>query len=157
MTQERKSSIGGKSVRRQDLRLTMVAYLGRMATMAKKQKNSEPPPKQPERMRACHRFTEKLERAIPHGKLVSTFVDAKVPGARGKLGRWRKGSIIQLDQAFLVARHLGLSLDWLADDERTEGLPLGPKEMTPGVATKTKADPPPKPSRSRAKRGARHD
>jgi hypothetical protein len=82
---------------------------------AMKAKNGMPPKSRPKKPRCCLRFTEKVEAAIPHGELVRTFDGLGLP--RNLLKRWREGRTVRLDYAWLVAKHLGLTLDSLADDE----------------------------------------
>jgi hypothetical protein len=102
---------------------------------AMRRKKSSPPKSQPKTMRCCCRFQEKVESAIPHGELVRTFDALNLP--RNLLKRWREGRVVRLDYAWLVARHLGLTLDSLADDDlsypaQREASRSG--EMIPGQA-----------------------
>jgi transcriptional regulator with XRE-family HTH domain len=81
---------------------------------------SKPPKPEPKKMRACHRFVEKLARELG-GDECQTLVDAGVP--RSQLSNWRGGSKVTLDYAWMVAHHVGVSLDYLANDELDEPLP----------------------------------
>src|SRR5262245_5253881 len=100
-------------MRRKHLRLTHVPDEGTISRMPKKL----PQPKQPERMIAATKFAEKVAGASPHGEIISTFERAGIPSERSKLANWLDGRIVQLDHAWLIARELGLSLDYLANDD----------------------------------------
>jgi hypothetical protein len=113
--------------------LTVGGSLEKMNAM--RRKKVSPPKSRPKTMRCCCRFVEKVESAIPHGELVRTFDGLSLP--RNLLKRWREGRVVRLDYAWLLARHLGLTLDSLADDELSYPAPREARrsgEMIPGQA-----------------------
>jgi hypothetical protein len=113
--------------------LTVGGSLEKMNAM--RRKKVSPPKSQRKTMRCCCRFVEKVESAIPHGELVRTFDGLGLP--RNLLKRWREGSVVRLDYAWLLARQLGVTLDSLADDELSYPAPREASrsgEMIPGQA-----------------------
>ncbi len=74
-----------------------------------------PPKPEKKRSYACHRFLDKLTAEIVKGDEVRMLKEAKLPA--NQLSRWRKGSRIFLDYAWMIANRLGVSLDYLANDE----------------------------------------
>jgi hypothetical protein len=97
-----------------DLRLTRGAHHGNNLAMARRR-----PPKPGKKvLRACHAFVAKLDEVLarrpePEARLLA---DSGIPA--NALGRWRAGRVIRLDDAWALAKRLGVSLDLLADDGR---------------------------------------
>jgi hypothetical protein len=97
-----------------DLRLTHGAHHGNNLAMARRR----PPKPGKKALRACHAFVAKLDEVLarrpePEARLLA---DSGIPA--NALGRWRAGRVIRLDDAWALAKRLGVSLDLLADDGR---------------------------------------
>ncbi len=69
-------------------------------------------------MSACHHFVAKLDTVPFPASETDTCRAAGIP--ENSITRWREGRKIHLDHAYRLAKRLGLSLDWLADDEREQ-------------------------------------
>lgn len=96
-----------------ELRLTTPLPNVRMRGMKK------PPPKARKReMTACHHFVAKLGTVPFPAAETETCRAAGIP--ENSITRWREGRKIHLDHACRLAKKLGISLDWLADDERQQ-------------------------------------
>src|SRR3954469_19766848 len=79
----------------------------------------KPPPKARKReMTACHHFVSKLETVPFPAAETETCRAAGIP--ENSVTRWREGRKVHLDHAYRLAKRLGVSLDWLADDERVK-------------------------------------
>jgi transcriptional regulator with XRE-family HTH domain len=82
---------------------------------------------EPVAMLSCRRFLEKLERLIPPTQQKTYEERAEIP--KGKITKWRRGEQhIRLEEAWRLARELGVSLEFLADDTQDE-------EAKPGLTT----------------------
>jgi hypothetical protein len=106
-----------KMVHGHDLRLTTVARLATIPSMKKSRKN-QPPPSVKREMHACRLFVAKLDSVLPKAAQTATFAELGIP--RNQIKRWRDGRTVRLDYAWLLAKKLAVSLEWLADDERPE-------------------------------------
>lgn len=69
-------------------------------------------------MTACLKFVAKLE-TVPF-PAAETAICRLCGIPENSITRWREGRKIHLDHAFRLARQLGVSLDWLADDDREQ-------------------------------------
>jgi transcriptional regulator with XRE-family HTH domain len=109
-----------KALQEHEMRLTANCRFGKNRGMNRREI-------EPVAMLTCRRFLEKLERLIPPTQQKTYEERAEIP--KGKITKWRRGEQhIRLEEAWRLARELGVSLDWLADDARE--MPPG-DEMSP--------------------------
>lgn len=84
----------------------------------KKSRKNRPPRSVKREMHACRLFVAKLDSVLPKAAQTATFAELGIP--RNQIKRWRDGHTVRLDYAWLLAKKLVVSLEWLADDERPE-------------------------------------
>jgi hypothetical protein len=107
-------------LRATDLCLTSVRQIGRIRDMTRKKSaaKSKPPTPGPRSLRACKSFARKLDEVLARTAITDAQLEEELGLGANCLGRWRKLKLIRLDDAWLVAKRLGASLDLLADDAR---------------------------------------